>query len=161
MLSTTSIHKFQKTAQEILFLKQSASLWEQEGFWTPKNVMDSINLSQTSLFYIKDPTNSVWMSSIMVYNCFDYWDVLYIYTHPNYRHRGLAFSLLGHLVEYVKENYMNQIFPSDVPPYIHLEVKTNNEAAIGMYEHFGFKKITLRKKYYSTGEDAIIYRYEL
>ena len=161
MLSAVAIHKFQKTTKELLSLKQSASLWEQEGFWNSKSVLNSIKLTQTVLFYIKDPDSSIWKSSLLVYDCWDYYDVLYIYTHPQYRHKGFAFSLLSHLVEYARQSYMNQIFPNDNPPYIHLEVKTNNQPAIDMYERFGFKKITLRKKYYSTGEDAIIYRYEL
>ena len=161
MLQDFPIHKFQKTNLEFSALKNSASLWEKEGFWTTKNVVDSANLTQTTLFYIKAPDTSTWASSIMVYNCIDYYDVLYIYTHPSYRHQGLASLLLKHLVKYVRYSYASSIFSSKFPPYIHLEVKTNNFPAIDMYEQFGFKKITLRKKYYSTGEDAIIYRYEL
>jgi ribosomal-protein-alanine N-acetyltransferase len=37
-----------------------------------------------------------------------------------------------------------------------LEVRKSNTAAIGLYERFNFKRIHIRKKYYSDGEDAII-----
>ena len=41
--------------------------------------------------------------------------------------------------------------------YIALEVRAGNEAAIGLYESFAFKRIGLRRRYYSdNGEDAII-----
>lgn len=161
MLLDSSIQKFSKTPDEFLSLKESASLWELEGFWSPKSVINSLLFTQTVLFYIKHPKSKIWISSILAYNCLDYYDVLYIHTHPNYRHKNFATKLLNHLLDYIRQSYMNQIFPQDEPPYIHLEVKPCNLGAIGLYEKFGFKRVDLRKKYYSTGEDAIIYRYDL
>ena len=35
-----------------------------------------------------------------------------------------------------------------------LEVRVNNTPACSLYESFGFKTISVRKKYYETGEDA-------
>lgn len=37
-----------------------------------------------------------------------------------------------------------------------LEVRPSNEAAIHLYKGEGFEQITLREKYYSNGEDAIV-----
>ena len=40
-----------------------------------------------------------------------------------------------------------------------LEVRVSNAIAIALYEKCGFKKINIRKKYYSDGEDALIYAF--
>ena len=42
-----------------------------------------------------------------------------------------------------------------------LEVRLSNVPAIGLYTKFGFSKISVRKKYYDDGEDAIVYKKEL
>lgn len=42
-----------------------------------------------------------------------------------------------------------------------LEVRLSNGPAIGLYTKFGFNKISVRKKYYDDGEDAIVYKKEL
>ncbi len=38
-----------------------------------------------------------------------------------------------------------------------LEVRSSNERAIGLYEHYGFRPVAIRRGYYSdNGEDAIV-----
>ena len=39
---------------------------------------------------------------------------------------------------------------------ITLEVRVSNQKAISLYHQFGFKDLTIRKKYYDNGEDAIL-----
>lgn len=39
---------------------------------------------------------------------------------------------------------------------IFLEVRESNEVAISLYKKYGFSKISVRKKYYSDGENAIV-----
>lgn len=39
---------------------------------------------------------------------------------------------------------------------ITLEVRESNSSAIHVYEKYGFKKVTIRKNYYSNGENAIL-----
>lgn len=41
---------------------------------------------------------------------------------------------------------------------VFLEVRTDNEAAIGLYESLGFVQIGLRKRYYRAGADAYTMR---
>lgn len=41
---------------------------------------------------------------------------------------------------------------------IYLDVRSKNEAAVSMYEGFGFERIWVRKMYYGD-DDALIYRY--
>ena len=40
-----------------------------------------------------------------------------------------------------------------------LEVKTDNVAAIRLYEKCGFQKIGIRTHYYADGQDALVYRW--
>ena len=42
-----------------------------------------------------------------------------------------------------------------------LEVKTDNAAAISLYESLGYSKLNIRKDYFGTGLDALVMRKEL
>jgi ribosomal-protein-alanine N-acetyltransferase len=42
-----------------------------------------------------------------------------------------------------------------------LEVKTDNAAAIGLYESLGYSKLNIRKDYFGSGLDALVMRKEL
>lgn len=64
--------------------------------------------------------------------------------HPDYRGRGIGKRLLQHVLN-----------DEDV---FFLEVRVSNESAKSIYEHFGFKVISLRKGYYADGEDAYVMR---
>lgn len=44
---------------------------------------------------------------------------------------------------------------------IFLEVDVNNINAINFYEKLGFKKLFLRKQYYSNGDDCYVYKIEV
>jgi [ribosomal protein S18]-alanine N-acetyltransferase len=62
---------------------------------------------------------------------------------PAYRGQGIGRELLARLLE----------FAAGDPVY--LEVRTDNPAAIGLYESAGFENIGLRKRYYRvSGADA-------
>jgi len=37
-----------------------------------------------------------------------------------------------------------------------LEVRESNDAAIKMYQYFGFRQVGVRKKYYENGENALV-----
>ena len=68
--------------------------------------------------------------------------------HPQYRRKGAARALLLNGLE---ECYKDKI------KYLTLEVRVSNEAAIKLYESFGFKSLGVRKKYYqNNNEDALI-----
>lgn len=78
-------------------------------------------------------------------------DIESVYVFSESRKKGVGFALLQRAIEEISKK-VNKIF---------LEVRTNNLSAIGLYEKCGFKKISIRKKYYSDGEDAIVFLKEI
>lgn len=70
---------------------------------------------------------------------YDRYEIEYIGVLEEYRNKGIGSKLM----EYLK----------DKP--ITLEVDVTNEFAIKLYEKYGFKKVSVRKKYYN-GNDAYL-----
>jgi len=66
---------------------------------------------------------------------------------PSHQRRGVAKSLIAHLLKYCKKIGIKNIS---------LEVNSQNNAAINLYEGFNFKTEGLRKNYYGEGSDALI-----
>jgi ribosomal-protein-alanine N-acetyltransferase len=74
--------------------------------------------------------------------------VLNIAIAPESRKQGYAAVLLGYAIKVFAARKAEDFF---------LEVRMSNADAIKLYQGLGFKKIGIRKKYYSeTNEDAII-----
>ncbi len=73
-------------------------------------------------------------------------DIESVFTFPKFRNKGIAFSLI-------------EKFFSEYPNLkkIFLEVRKGNIPAINAYKKAGFIQISERKKYYSDGEDALIF----
>lgn len=66
----------------------------------------------------------------------------------DYRRKHIGEALLKTVID---ECYRNMV------KYITLEVRASNEAAIGLYEKYGFKSLGVRKGYYQdNNEDALI-----
>lgn len=66
---------------------------------------------------------------------------------PAYQGQGIGREMLTRLIELASDGV------------VFLEVRTDNEAAIGLYESFGFVNVGLRKRYYrASGADAYTMR---
>ncbi len=79
-------------------------------------------------------------------------DIETICTVPEYRKRGIAKELFLKAQQFLKDNGVTKIF---------LEVRESNIPAINLYKANGFNKISIRKKYYSDGENAIVMNKEI
>lgn len=66
---------------------------------------------------------------------------------PEYRRKNIGTALIGALKELPLE-------------FLTLEVRASNHGAIRLYEKQGFKKVGIRKKYYSGVEDAVLMTFE-
>jgi ribosomal-protein-alanine N-acetyltransferase len=65
-----------------------------------------------------------------------------------YRQKGIGQALLDKMVEVCHEQ-------KDTVEFITLEVRPSNTAAQALYLKNGWKQVTVKKGYYSNGEDAI------
>lgn len=74
-------------------------------------------------------------------------DVMNIVTKKDKRNMGFGKFILNKLIDIAKEQNCKSIT---------LEVNENNKPAIHLYEHFGFKQVGLRKKYYDGTFSAIL-----
>jgi ribosomal-protein-alanine N-acetyltransferase len=77
-------------------------------------------------------------------------ELLFIYSAPEARGRGIGKQLLSDLIKKVRKN--------SAKAKIFLEVRSSNLIAIKLYERMGFVKTTTRSRYYSNGEDALVYQ---
>lgn len=71
--------------------------------------------------------------------------------HPDFRRSGVASYLMEYFHFVLKDKGAACCF---------LEVRSRNDAAIALYESFGYERISTRKGYYGD-DDAAIYKIEL
>lgn len=75
-------------------------------------------------------------------------ELVFVCTHQSFRGQGIATKLL--------KNTMEEKLPEHIKSVV-LEVRSQNEAAIGLYEKIGFEKLGIRKNFYSTpSDDAVV-----
>lgn len=83
----------------------------------------------------------------------DHADLIGIAVDKKYTRNKIGSALLSHLITFCTKMDLDNIF---------LEVRESNNTAINFYEHFGFKKISIRNNYYKdNNESALIYVKEL
>ena len=78
---------------------------------------------------------------------FDEAEIRYLSVHPYYKRRGLGKKLICRIFKECEDENIKRIF---------LEVSIKNKQALSFYSNFGFKTISIRKKYYKDGSDALI-----
>ena len=75
-------------------------------------------------------------------------DITNVAVLPSYRKRGIGDALVASMISLAKEKNITKIM---------LEVRSSNEAAIHLYEKYGFTFLCIRKNYYEKPtEDANI-----
>jgi [ribosomal protein S18]-alanine N-acetyltransferase len=75
--------------------------------------------------------------------------LLNLAVHPDHRRRGIARTLLTQALAQGRTHNVSVVW---------LEVRPSNDAALALYQSFGFKEVGLRPRYYNdNGEDALIY----
>ncbi|MDE6797541.1 MAG: ribosomal protein S18-alanine N-acetyltransferase, partial [Ruminococcus sp.] len=74
-------------------------------------------------------------------------DITSVAVDENFRRMGLAKKLITEFIKILPENTEN----------IFLEVRENNVPAINLYKKCGFKKLSIRKNFYSNpAENAVV-----
>ncbi len=67
--------------------------------------------------------------------------------HPQYRRSGFGFALFWALLTSARQRGMK---------HATLEVRASNQAALSLYQRFGFQEAGRRRRYYPDDEDAVI-----
>ena len=87
------------------------------------------------------------------HNVFGDVSVTNIAVDPAYRRRGIALTLLKALLTSAREEGASRVL---------LEVRVSNDAAIGLYEKAGFRRLCVRPRFYEAPvEDAAVYEYAI
>jgi [ribosomal protein S18]-alanine N-acetyltransferase len=109
--------------------------------WTSTGVAGTLasNVNQGWLF---DGVGHVLASSVAAEG-----EILTICVHPDARRRGIGESLMLATLEWWRAEGVLHGF---------LEVRVNNEAAIGLYRKLGFESVGRRPRYYTDGTDALV-----
>lgn len=133
-------------------LAKLAAEWESTGeFWSFTSCIETMSkiphfLSSAAMHQ----DNRSWIGWYLASCHADSCELLYIYAAKSARGKGIGRQLLEDLIRRAAEE-------SKVDA-ISLEVRPSNKAAIRLYESKGFKKISCRKRYYSNGDDALVYQ---
>lgn len=117
-----------------------------ESGWTLENVEDML---KGDSYAVVEDLNGEIIGYASYYIHIDEGDINNIAVAENYRKQGVGKALVASLLQDAKARGINKLF---------LEVRANNLPAIRLYESFNFKQISVRKKYYSDGQDALIYQ---
>lgn len=116
-----------------------------DNFWNFNILASELQNENSIYFTVKENDEIVGFAGIWN-DGFDM-HITNIVTKKNKRKLGIASKLLEKLINYSKENKSNSLT---------LEVNENNIPAIKLYSKYNFKKLGIRKHYYSQNENAII-----
>ncbi|MBQ2472613.1 MAG: ribosomal protein S18-alanine N-acetyltransferase, partial [Acholeplasmatales bacterium] len=110
------------------------------------------NLSNSmSHFYVYEDRNEI-IGYISISFDGEQGEILNFCVNKGYQHNGIGTKLLAYAI--------NILHSKGAKSFI-LEVRESNIGAISLYEKFGFKRISLRKNYYSNNENALVYLKEM
>ena len=116
-----------------------------DDFWNYNVLKSDFENPSTKYIVAKEDNNIVGFAGML--DTVDQFEITNIVVRKDKRNNGIGKILLNTLISFAKENNKDRIY---------LEVNQKNLAAIALYEKNGFKRISLREKYYNNTYDAII-----
>ena len=102
-----------------------------------------------------NPVSNLWVIESNLHGVagfVDYWitfdsaTICQICVNPVFRKMGLGSQMMTEVIKDCKANKVRNVT---------LEVREHNKSAIKLYEKFGFKKVLVKEKYYTNGDNAI------
>jgi ribosomal-protein-alanine N-acetyltransferase len=115
--------------------------------WSRSDIESDIGGNILSAYYVAETKGAVCGYAGIWVVCVEC-HIMTIAVAPEHRNAGIGTMLLMKMLDEARLRGASRHF---------LEVRVSNEAAIGMYEKFGFRAIDVRKAYYDdNGEDAAI-----
>jgi ribosomal-protein-alanine N-acetyltransferase len=119
------------------------------GLWTMEGYQRELDSPNSDLLGLYSPQSSV---KLLGMGCF--WSILeeahitIVAVHPQYHRQGLGQALLYFLLKTASDRGLERAT---------LEVRASNDAAVSLYQKFGFQTAGRRRGYYQdNGEDALI-----
>ena len=114
--------------------------------WSENNIKDSIESNFDYCMVIEEDYR------VLAYIIFrvneDEAELFRIATDKQYRGLGCGHKLMNFMISNLRKMKVKKVF---------LEVRSKNTAAIRLYENYGFKKIGIRREYYSAPlDDALL-----
>ena len=117
-----------------------------DDFWSVSTLKGELQNSNSKYIVAKLDNDIVGFGGI--WKAVDDIHITDIVVRKTQRNNGIGSAILAKLIELSKDD--------ENIKSLTLEVNSNNIAAQKLYEKFNFKKVGLRKKYYSNTDDAII-----
>lgn len=136
-------------------LRKICREWVQKNnFWPFDDVLQFNSKRDARVFYSPSPDDStVWDGVILLKVGIDAVDLIYLYVTPARRQSGLGTKLMQFAGEYLRGAHPGM-------PLL-LEVRPSNIGAIKLYEKLGMERLNIRESYYSDGENAQVFRWQL
>ena len=111
------------------------------------NVENELRHPWAYLFLARPADEAAPCAFLLAWLVSDELHVLTVATSPDFRRRGLARALIAHTIDFAKARGGTTAL---------LEVRPSNQAALALYESFGFVTARRRPRYYADNqEDAI------
>lgn len=118
--------------------------------WSEKGILDFLD-NTYSRFFVSEKDDEI-TGYIGSYIVADEMDITNIAVKNQYQRMGIGRMLMEKVMEEARNENCS---------FINLEVRESNNNAMGLYEKMGFKRVGIRKNFYSRPtENAIFYRYE-
>ncbi|MGE0822000.1 MAG: ribosomal protein S18-alanine N-acetyltransferase [Candidatus Binatia bacterium] len=118
--------------------------------WKEESFRNELN-SPHSILWVAE-----WNGCVIGYIClwfiFDEGQIVNFAIHSQYRRRGIGNYLLDSALTEAKNRHIR---------ILSLEVRSSNTAALTLYKNSGFHDISIRRRYYENGEDALVMVCEL
>lgn len=109
----------------------------------PNYIIDEAELKKVSKVYLKDDKIIGYISYQIMY---ERAELNYIFVKKEERKKGIASKMLEYMLINLKDENIETI---------DLEVNALNKKAINLYQKYGFKTVSIRKKYYN-GVDGFL-----
>ena len=103
----------------------------------PNYIIDEAELKKISKVYLKDDKIIGYISYQIMY---ERAELNYMFVKEEERKKGIASKMLEYMLNNLKEECIETI---------DLEVNSLNKKAINLYQKYGFKTVSIRKKYYN------------
>ena len=115
--------------------------------WSMKSLIGDLANTATKSYVATFDGRAVAFCSYLVA---DDAELVFVCTHQSFRKQGIAEKLLADTMAQLPEKIKNVV----------LEVRSLNGPAIALYNKLGFKKLGIRKGFYSTpADDAVVMEY--